>query len=114
MKTVNHLIGILNIVLGAGALAAALAFLLRLKKTVKGMEPLSGSMDAMNAQLSAVSRKTGKIRASADSFKFFASLYIIFVVVKETLKSWRNERSLPGSFAGAYMRHSKQIRKIRI
>ena len=114
MKTVNHLIGILDILLGAGALAALIAFLMRLRKTAKAAEPLTGRLNVMNGELNAVRSKTGKIRASAPSFKFFASLYIVLVIIKETLKSWRNDKSLPGSFTNAYLRHSRQIRKIRI
>lgn len=113
MKTVNHLIGILDILLGAGALAALIAFLLRLRKTSKAVEPLTGSLNVMNGELNAVRSKTGKIRESAPSFKFFASLFIILTIIKETLRSWRNDKSLPGSFTGAYLRHSKQLNRIR-
>ena len=114
MKTVNHLIGILNILLAAGAIIALIALLLRVRKTLKAADPLNESLGIMNTRLEVVKEKTGKIKASADSFKFFASLYIILVVIKETVKSWSHDRSLPGSFASAYVRHSKQIRKIRI
>ncbi len=114
MKTVNLIIGILDILLGAGALIALIAFLLRLKKTVKATEPLTDSLSVMNGELNAVKTKTARIKASAPSYKFFASLYIILVIIKETLKSWKNDKSLPGSFTKAYIRHSKQISKIRI
>lgn len=114
MKTVNHIIGILDILLGAGTLIALIAFLLRLRKTAKAAEPLTGSLNTMNGELNAVKAKADRIRASAPSYKFFASLYIILVVIKETLKSWKNDRSLPGSFTSAYLRHSRQISKIRI
>ncbi|MBQ6478004.1 MAG: hypothetical protein IJI44_01415 [Erysipelotrichaceae bacterium] len=114
MKTANYLIGILDILLTAVVLGTALVLLFRIKKTVKAMESLSGSIQIMNTELNVVKQKTDRIKASADSFKFFTSLYIILIVIKETLKSWKYDKSLPGSFASAYMRHSKQIKKIRI
>ena len=114
MKTVNLIIGILDILLGAGALIALIAFLLRLKKTAKAVEPLTDSLNVMNVELNAAKAKTARIKASAPSYKFFASLYIILIIIKETLKSWKNDRSLPGSFTRAYLRHSRQISKIRI
>jgi len=61
MKTVNHIIGILDILLGAGALIALIAFLSRLKKTVKAAEPLTGSLNAMNGEL-----QCGKSKSRQD------------------------------------------------
>lgn len=113
MKTVNHLIGILDILLGAVALAVLIAFFLRLKKTTKAAEPLTGSLNVMNGELSAVKTKTGKIKESAPSYKFFASLFIIMTIIKEAIRSWWNDGSLPGSFTGAYLRHSKQLNRFR-
>ena len=113
MKTVNHLIGILDILLGAGALAALVAFLVRLRKTAKAAEPLTGSLNIMNGELNAVKSKTGKIKESAPSYKFFASLFIILTIIKEAIRSWWNDGSLPGSFTGAYLRHSRQLNRFR-
>ena len=59
MKTVNHIIGILDILLGAGALIVLIAFLLRLRKTAKAAEPLTGSLNTMNGELNAVKAKAG-------------------------------------------------------
>ena len=113
MKTVNHIIVILDIVLGAAAIAALIAFLLRIRRSRKAMAPLNESIDTLNGQLSTVKEKTARIKESEDSYRFFASLFIVLTIIKEAFRSWRKNGTLPGSFTGAYLRHSKQLNRVR-
>ena len=113
MKTVNHMIVILDILLGVGVIAVLIAFLLRVRRSIQAMDPFNESVSTLNMQLSAVKEKTAKIRESEDSYRFFASLFIILTIIKEAFRSWRKDGTLPGSFTGAYLRHSRQLNRVR-
>ena len=107
------MIVILDVLLGAGVIAALIAFVLRIIRSVKAVDPLNESVNTLNTQLSAVKEKTARIKESEDSYRFFASLFIILTIIKEAIRSWRKDGTLPGSFTGAYLRHSRQLKRVR-
>lgn len=113
MKIINAYMKYVYIALITALLITLIAFFVRLSKTMKkiaetgeGVSTLSSDLDQTNEKLSAISD-------SKDSYKFFLSLFAIILIVKETFKYYKSERSLPKSFTKAVLRHNAQISGFR-
>lgn len=114
MEMVNRIIMYLYIPLIIGIVAALIVLLVRIIKMIGGLgqtieraKPISERIENMNASIE-------KISASAESYKFFLAVAAVFIIIRETLKYWKSEKSISKSFAKALVRHSSQIKGLRI
>ena len=110
---INRIVLYLYIPLLVGIVAALIVLLLRvfrmigsLVQTIERTKPVSDHLERMNATID-------RISASAGSYKFFLSLAAVFIIIKETVKYWRSEKSISKSFAKAVLRHNSQIRGLK-
>ena len=110
---VNRIILYLYIPLIIGIIAAVIVLLLRVFRMIGGLAetidraaPIAGHLERMNATIEQISQ-------SAQSYKFFLSLAAVFIVIKETVKYWKSEKSISKSFAKALLRHTAQIKGLK-
>ena len=110
---VNRIILYLYIPLIIGIVAAAIVLLLRIFRMIGGLAdtidhamPIADHLDRMNTTIE-------KISQSAESYKFFLSLAAVFIIINETIKYWKSEKSISKSFAKALLRHTGQIRGLK-
>lgn len=113
MKTVNqfmpYVYGLLIIVL----IGTLIAFFVRLSKTMKKVAETLQGTQGMSEKLEKMNESVVKIQASKESWTFFAAIFAISVIIKETFKYYRSERSLSKSFAKALKRHASVVTKLR-
>ena len=112
MKTINsfmpYIYGLLIIVL----IGTLIAFLIRLSKTMKKIAQTADVAKGIGNNLQKTTDSLDQIKASSDSWSFFAALLGVVFIVKETFKYYRSEKSLPKSFTKAVIRHSGQIKNL--
>ncbi len=113
METANRIILYLYIPLVIGVIAAAIILLVRvlrmagsLAKTVDCAKPITDHLEKMNATI-------GKISESGASYRFFLSLAAVLIIIKETVKYWKSEKSISRSFAKAVLRHTGQLKSLK-
>ena len=101
---------------GLAALAGILfiGLLIRTGKMKSTTDIIGEDSKVLGRDLRHMNETIDSIRATEDSWKFFASLYIIFVVIKETLRYRRSDRSISKSFTRSVARHAKELSSIKI
>lgn len=115
MKVINQYIIFVYIFLISAIIVLffdLLYHLIRLMKTT-----VKDTADKINVVADDVQRMndtTDRIAKTGESWTFFLSVYAVYLIVRETIKYYRSERSLSRSFAKAAIRHSGQLGKIRI
>ena len=110
---INHLMKYVYLILVPATVYWLAAFLIRLSKTMKIVSETSENGKKAGTQLAAAGEKASLISKSAGSWKFFLSAFAILIVLKETFKYYRSEKSLSRSFAKAMMRHRSQVAGFR-
>ena len=88
--------------------------LLTLAKMSKSIKVIADDGNRMNQNIDRVNSSLECIKKSEDSWMFFASIYAIFVVIRETFKYRKSEKSLSRSFAKSVTRHAGQISRIKL
>ena len=114
MKIINPYMKYVYIVLILGLVAALIAFLKSLMKTIRNISDTAQGASSVSVHIGQTNEKLSAIKESGDSYKFFLSLLAIFVIIKETFKYAKSEKSLSKSFRKAFMRHTASFTKIRL
>jgi len=115
MKTISGIVSYLNIALSITCVIILIILLTRIRKILSEVSIFSDGMNKITSELDQTAQKTEKIRSTADSFKFFASLYLIYLLIKETWQNYRESNiTLGKSAARTMIRHTGQLKKIRI
>lgn len=113
MEMVNRIVLYLYIPLIIGVVAAAVVLLLRVFRMIGGLADTIDCAKPVADHLERMSTTIEKISQSAQSYKFFLSLAAVFIIIRETIKYWKSEKSISRSFAKAVLRHTSQIRDLR-
>ena len=114
MEIVNSYIKYLNILLIVIVVVLVIRLLLTLSKMSKGVKLVADDGNRIGENINHMNSSLDRIRKSEDSWMFFASIYAIFVVLRETLKYRKSEKSLSRSFAKSVTRHAGQISRIKL
>ena len=113
MKAINSLMPYIYGILIIALIVTFIMLIMRLGKTMKKVALLMEDGDKLNTQFEKINAKTEAIKQSADSWGFFLSLAAVAVIIKETFKYYKSERSLPKSFSKAVIRHAGQLGKLK-
>ena len=109
MKIINAYMKYVYIALIAALFITLIAFFIRLSKTMKKITETAEGASSVSSLLNQTNEKLSLISQSKDSYKFFLSLFAIILIIKETFKYYKSEKSLPKSFTKAVLRHNTQI-----
>ena len=114
MNIINPYMKYVYIILILALIAALIAFLKSLMKTVRNISDTAQGASSISVHIDQTNEKLSAIRESKDSYKFFLSLLAVFVIIKDTFKYAKSEKSLSKSFRKAFMRHTASLTKIHI
>ena len=114
MEIVNSYIKYLYILLIVIVVVLVIRLLLALAKMSKSIKVIADDGNHVNENVNHMNTSLESIRKSEDSWIFFTSIYAIFVVLRETLKYRKSEKSLSRSFAKSVTRHAGQISRIKL
>ena len=114
MEILNSYIKYLNILLIVVVVVLVIRLLLALSKMSKSIKVIADDGNHMNQNIDHMNSTLECIKKSEDSWMFFTSIYAIFVVLRETLKYRKSEKSLSRSFAKSVTRHAGQISRIKL
>ena len=114
MKVINRYIIFVYVVLIAAIVVMFVDFLIHLAKTMKNINALNDGLDTMNNGLNSANEKIAHIKDTGKSWSFFGAVLAIFMIIKETLKYRKSEKSVSKSLAKACLRHSSQLRSFHL
>ena len=87
--------------------------LVSLKKMMVQVDGVSEGAGHISDNVASLENKLAVIRNTADSWKFFAALYIILRIIKETLRYARKD-GLGKSFSKACVRNVRKMSSIKL
>ena len=115
MKVINQYIIFVYVFLISAIIVLFFDLLIHLIKMLKTTGTVTAEkLNVLNDNLTRMNETTEKISKTANSWAFFLSIYAIYLIIKETIKYYRSERSISRSFAKAAIRHAGQLGKLRI
>ncbi len=89
-------------------------FVIRLFRTLKNVGATVELGGGIGSGLSAIEGKKTEIGKTKDSWAFFASIYFIFVIIKEIIRYRKRDYSLGRSISKAAIKHSRQLTRIKL
>lgn len=79
--------------------------------TFKILASVNNSIESISGNVDKINIKVEKIKKSKESFKFFFAIYIIIVIIKETLQNRKNE-STGKALSKSCIKHASQLAKL--
>ncbi len=113
MGNIGHYIGYLNIGLAAAAAVLTVVLLVKAGRLKGPAAFVSEDTKILGRDLEHMNDTLEKIRATKDSWLFFASLYAVIAIIRETFRYRRSDRTISRSFARSVARHAKELSSIR-
>ncbi|MBR4421536.1 MAG: hypothetical protein IKS69_03280 [Erysipelotrichaceae bacterium] len=103
----------LYVILSVVLVCVLLKLLAALKKMTIEVEGVSESIENVSDNVASLENKLAVIRNTADSWKFFAALYIVLRIIRETLR-YRKKDGLSRSFSKACVRNVRNLSSIKL
>ncbi|MBR5341673.1 MAG: hypothetical protein IK151_07095 [Erysipelotrichaceae bacterium] len=114
MKIINRYIIFVYVILIAAVVVMFVDFLIHLGNTIKNINALNDGLNTMNNDLNSANEKIAHIKDTGKSWSFFGALFAVYMIIKETLKYRKSEKSISKSLAKACLRHSTQLRSFHL
>ena len=114
LQTINRYIVFLYVFLISAIIALLADLIIHLIKTMKYANQTGDGINKISEDIDQTSKKLETISASKDSWSFFLAVYGIYLILKETLKYRKSERSVSRSFAKACVKQFTRVRKISL
>lgn len=102
-------------------IALIVVFVLLIKQLVKLMKKAAGlndNIDKLNNNISRVNDKVEDIKQTKESWQFFATVYIVYSILKETMKDYKSSsiltRGIAKSFTKTCAKNVSKLSKIKI
>ena len=96
-----------------GLIIANVMFFRKLLETMKIAAGLKPSIESLSENASEAKEKIAKIEETKDSWQFFVAIYVIFIILKETFRDRKNEKT-GIAFSKACVRHASQLKAIKL
>lgn len=90
----------------------------QLAKLMKKTAALNNNIDELKNNISKTNHKVEDIKETKESWKFFATTYIVYAILKETIKDYMNSsiltRGIAKSFTKTCVKNVSKLNKIKI
>ena len=113
MSMINQYVKYVNIGLAVIAVIVLLVLLIKLLKLKPTVGIIADDTGKLTKNLDGIDNTLTTIKATEKSWVFFSSLYVIFVIIKETFKYAKANKSISKSLTKSVTRHAKQLSSIR-
>ena len=114
MNMINQYVNYLNIALIVIAVIVLIVFFVRLSKTMKKVTVITNDGSNISYHLNTTKEKLDIINKTQDSWDFFGSLGIIYLLLKDTLKYKKRSGSLKTGISRSVSKHSRQLSRIKL
>lgn len=93
-------------------------FIYALAILMKKAAGLNKNIDSLKNNIGIANNKVEEIKKTKESWQFFATIYIVYSVLKETIKDYKNSslltKGLAKSFTKTCIKNASRLSKIKI